>query len=153
MPLIQIQSMSEFQKYTGSSKLTVVDFYADWCGPCKAIAPRFEQMSNQYPNVQFLKVNVDNVSDVSASCQIRAMPTFQFYQNGKKLNEVVGADINKVESLVKSGGGAASGSAGLGKGYVLGSGKPVSGASGQDNTSVYMFLAIAGLMAYIYFSK
>jgi thioredoxin 1 len=55
----QITSEKQFKDLISSSKLTLVDWYADWCGPCKAIAPEFESMSKSHPQVQFCKVNVD----------------------------------------------------------------------------------------------
>ncbi|KAI9136432.1 thioredoxin-like protein, partial [Paraphysoderma sedebokerense] len=86
-----ISSSADFKRAISQNKLTVVDFYAVWCGPCKAIAPKFESFSSTYSNAAFIKVNVDDLN-VAASCSVRAMPTFQFYRNGKKIDEVVGAN-------------------------------------------------------------
>ncbi|KAJ3354232.1 Hsp90 cochaperone [Entophlyctis luteolus] len=97
---IAIHSENEFSNYVSSSKLTVVDFTATWCGPCKAIAPRFESLSAQYSNVNFLKVDVDEMRSIASSHSITAMPTFVFFKNGETLDKVVGADINKVEQLL-----------------------------------------------------
>uniref|UniRef100_A0A8C4EBJ2 Thioredoxin domain-containing protein n=1 Tax=Dicentrarchus labrax TaxID=13489 RepID=A0A8C4EBJ2_DICLA len=68
-------------------KLVVVDFTATWCGPCKQIGPIFEEQSlkPENKNVIFLKVDVDEAEDVSSSCNISCMPTFQFYKNGEKV--------------------------------------------------------------------
>uniref|UniRef100_A0AAY4CUF9 Thioredoxin n=1 Tax=Denticeps clupeoides TaxID=299321 RepID=A0AAY4CUF9_9TELE len=77
------------------NKLVVVDFTASWCGPCRMIAPK---LSEDIKDVVFLKVDVDDAQDVSAECEIRSMPTFQFYKNGKKIDEFSGANE---ESLVK----------------------------------------------------
>uniref|UniRef100_A0A7N8YI91 Thioredoxin n=1 Tax=Mastacembelus armatus TaxID=205130 RepID=A0A7N8YI91_9TELE len=69
-------------------KLVVVDFSATWCGPCKKIAPEYEDLSKkpENKNVVFLKVDVDEAEDVSTDCGISCMPTFHFYKNGKKLH-------------------------------------------------------------------
>uniref|UniRef100_A0A8C6UEM5 Thioredoxin n=1 Tax=Neogobius melanostomus TaxID=47308 RepID=A0A8C6UEM5_9GOBI len=84
------------------SKLVVVDFTASWCGPCKMIAPVFEVRSPPYENkdVVFLKVDVDEASDVSEKCGISSMPTFQFYKNGEKLEQFSGASEEKLRATV-----------------------------------------------------
>ena len=57
-------------------KLVVIDFYATWCGPCKVIAPKVEEMSSSMSNVVFLKVDVDENEDAAGEYNISAMPTF-----------------------------------------------------------------------------
>ncbi|KAI8895828.1 thioredoxin [Globomyces pollinis-pini] len=102
MPTIHVKSMEEFVQLTSSSKVTMVDFYATWCGPCVFVAPRIEQLSNDYPTIQFLKVDVDELNDVSSKCEIRAMPTFQFYQNGQKMREdIVGANMDAIMEFIE----------------------------------------------------
>ncbi|XP_061107704.1 thioredoxin-like [Conger conger] len=75
-------------------KLVVVDFTATWCPPCQRIGPKFKSHSEnpEFSSVVFLKVDVDEASDVSGKCEIKCMPTFQFYKNGKKIDEFSGAD-------------------------------------------------------------
>lgn len=78
-----ITSLSEFDRELATFKgLIVVDFYADWCGPCKAIAPFINELEVKYPEVRFLKVNVDECQDVAAPRQIKSLPTFQFILKG-----------------------------------------------------------------------
>lgn len=78
-PVREITSSSEFKKIIGESKLTVVDFYATWCGPCKMVAPRFDALSGKYPLVQFLRCDVDKVQ-VSSSSPMR-IPAFSFFKD------------------------------------------------------------------------
>ena len=66
----------------------LVDFTATWCGPCKAIGPYFEELAAKFPDVTFVKVDVDELDDVAASCGISAMPTFQLYSNGVMVKEM-----------------------------------------------------------------
>ncbi|KAI9207271.1 putative thioredoxin, partial [Polychytrium aggregatum] len=101
MPIVHVKSDSDFRKALSSGKLVVIDFYADWCGPCKAIAPRFEELSEQYKGVIFLKVNVDEHTQISQECEITAMPTFQLYRSNKKLDQIVGANIRGVENSIQ----------------------------------------------------
>jgi thioredoxin 1 len=96
-----IKSAAEFQQLIASASLTVVDFFATWCGPCRMIAPKVEQFANQYNTVTFCKVDVDELDDVAARAGISAMPTFQFYKGGKKVDELLGADPNRLEALIK----------------------------------------------------
>lgn len=86
---------------TSKGKLVVVDFFATWCGPCKAIAPKVVEMSNQYEGVDFVKIDVDEVPEVAQSEGVRAMPTFGFYKDGQKVHEVVGADPRKLLSAIE----------------------------------------------------
>ncbi len=67
----------------------IVDFYADWCGPCKTMASVIDQLSPRYPNVTFLKVNTDLFPDISSN--IRSIPTVVFYKNGKQVHRQSGA--------------------------------------------------------------
>ncbi|ORY48954.1 thioredoxin-domain-containing protein [Rhizoclosmatium globosum] len=126
MTVITITSVSEFNKHTGGSKLAVVDFTATWCGPCKMVAPRFDALSSKFPNCVFLKVDVDDQKDIAATHGVRAMPTFMLFKEGRKIEEVVGADINKVERLVTTHAAGSSGFPSSG-GRVLGSGATAGG--------------------------
>jgi thioredoxin 1 len=65
------------------------------------IAPKVEEFSKKYTNVVFLKVDVDNLSDVAAKCDIRSMPTFQIYKGGEKVGEVIGAAAKPLEDKIK----------------------------------------------------
>nr|AGG17889.1 thioredoxin [Cristaria plicata] len=93
---------SEFNSIVKGSgdKLVVVDFTATWCGPCQRIAPLFAEMAEEMKDVIFIKVDVDQNEETASACKINAMPTFQFYKNGQKLEEFSGADINKLRQVV-----------------------------------------------------
>ncbi|GAA55399.1 thioredoxin-1 [Clonorchis sinensis] len=84
-----------------NSHLVVVDFFATWCGPCKDIAPKFVALSGSYPGVTFAKVDVDQLPELPEEYGVTAMPTFIFFKNGKPVETVLGASIEKVEAAVK----------------------------------------------------
>jgi len=96
-----VTSMTEFKKFISEDKVTVVDFFATWCGPCKQIAPFVEKLSKEFDKNNFLKVDVDEVSDVAAEVGVRAMPTFMVFRNGEKVAEVVGANPAALKAAVK----------------------------------------------------
>lgn len=87
----QVQHVSSPQGFAdllSSNIYVVADFYADWCGPCRAIAPFYEQLAKQHsiPNfLAFAKVNVDHVQAVAAQYGVSAMPTFMFFKSGKQV--------------------------------------------------------------------
>ncbi|XP_052280178.1 thioredoxin-like isoform X3 [Dreissena polymorpha] len=89
-----IENLNEFKDVMRNSegKLVVVDFTASWCGPCKHIAPKFEQLSKDNTDVLFFKVDVDANSETSEDQEISCMPTFKFYKNGEVLHVMEGAD-------------------------------------------------------------
>ena len=88
------------EKIIISGDATVLDCWATWCGPCKAISPLFEKLSEGFPQVKFFKVDVDAVDDVAQELGVRAMPTFMFFKGGEKITEIVGADIKAIEKGV-----------------------------------------------------
>ena len=94
MPVTYITSTDEFNALmeTSKSRLVVFDFTATWCGPCQFISPIFDALSEEHTGVEFVKVDVDNAPEVKALCGIHAMPTFQFFKNGKIVERVVGAN-------------------------------------------------------------
>ncbi|RKF62664.1 Thioredoxin [Erysiphe neolycopersici] len=102
---ISIRSSSQFEKILSSSKIVVADFYADWCGPCNAIAPTFESLATKYskPNrITFVKVNVDNYQEISQRYGVRALPTFIIFRSGSILNTIRGADQSSLRSGIES---------------------------------------------------
>ncbi|XP_044129071.1 thioredoxin-like [Bufo gargarizans] len=97
-----VESLDEYRTIieSGRDKLIVVDFTATWCGPCQHIAPFYESLATKYPGILLYKVDVDEAGDIASAYGIRAMPTFHFYKDGKKVDELCGADKDKLESLV-----------------------------------------------------
>ena len=82
----------EFEKNVKSSnKRVLVDFYADWCGPCKILSPRVAEIANENKDLKVVKINVDQNEDLARKYNISSMPTLLVIEKGKELNRAVGA--------------------------------------------------------------
>ncbi|KAE9369103.1 thioredoxin-domain-containing protein [Stipitochalara longipes BDJ] len=98
----EIKSLSQFNKLK-ANPLLVIDFYATWCGPCKVISPVFDKLAKPHDSstsIIFAKCDVDKAKDVAQACNITAMPTFQFFKQGKKVDEVKGADPQQLTTKI-----------------------------------------------------
>lgn len=141
--IVVVHNLSQFQQLISAAgpKLVVVDFTATWCGPCRMIAPVFESLSERYAGrAVFLKVDVDEASDVSQYCSVSAMPTFHGYKNNLLVFQFSGADKNQLEYEVEKNALSSSEVAFSGAGNVLGgnTGAPKIDwdSDSKDNTGV-----------------
>ncbi len=73
-----------------SDKPVAVDYWAEWCGPCKMIAPVFEKLSKEISSVKFAKVNVDNNPGLAQQQSILGIPCIIIYNNGEEVDRIVG---------------------------------------------------------------
>lgn len=102
----EIESDDEFREKlrAAAGQLILMDFHAKWCGPCKNIAPKVNNLASQYPEVCFMKIDVDECQEIAQLYRVTAMPTFIFEKNGRQVDRLQGANAvaleNKLAALV-----------------------------------------------------
>ncbi|GIL78153.1 hypothetical protein Vretimale_7525 [Volvox reticuliferus] len=90
----------EYLKLQGDT-LVVVDFYTDWCGPCKLIYPELVKLSQERNDVRFVKVNCNKTNkELGMALAIKVAPTFHLYRNSTKVADMTGAKLDKLISLI-----------------------------------------------------
>ena len=80
-PVMELTSQN-FNQEISNNDLLLVDFWAEWCGPCKSMHPIFTRMAKKYKQVRFARVNVDNAQDIAMKYGVQSIPTFIMFKNG-----------------------------------------------------------------------
>lgn len=81
---------SENFENTIKNDKVIVDFWAEWCGPCKQLGPIFKELSTEIDNVTFAKVDVDENGQIAQDYKVRGIPTMIMFENGKEVDRIVG---------------------------------------------------------------
>ena len=82
---------SNFDQIISAETPTLVDFWAEWCGPCKSMHPIFESLEKQYPKIKFARVNVDQNQNISMKFSVQSIPTFIMFKSGQIIDKMMGA--------------------------------------------------------------
>ena len=86
---IHVESADHLAELVDEHDIILVDYYADWCGPCKMLEPTVEEIAAE-TDTAVLKVDIDELQDIARDAGVRSVPTLQFYKNGEQAERVIG---------------------------------------------------------------
>ena len=102
MEILKINDDNFEKEVLESEKTVLIDFFADWCGPCKMLSPIIEQFAKENEKVKVVKINVDELPDLAVKYGVRSIPTLVVIKNGEEVNRSVGLiDKSEILELVK----------------------------------------------------
>lgn len=101
MNILELTNENFEDQVLKSEKTVLIDFYADWCGPCKMMAPVVEKIAEENSNIKVGKVNIDEESELAIKYGVMSIPTFIVIKNGEVVNRIVGAvDKSELENAI-----------------------------------------------------
>ncbi|MEA4874400.1 thioredoxin [Anaerorhabdus sp.] len=97
-----IETVQEFDELLKNKPAVIVDFFAEWCGPCKMIAPVLEDLSKEHTAVEFVKVDVDALGELAQRYGVMSIPALFVFKNGEIVHNTVGFQAKPaLEGLIK----------------------------------------------------
>lgn len=88
--VIEITNKAQFDEATKSEKLTIVDFWAEWCGPCRLLKPLLHKIAGDHPEIELLTVDVDQNQELAAEYDINSIPAVFIFKDGQIVDSFVG---------------------------------------------------------------
>lgn len=93
---------SEFNNLVSNNELVFVDFFAQWCGPCKMLAPSIDKLAEEHPEVKVLKIDVDQENALAMQYGVQSIPTLMVFKNGQPVNRQMGfMPYDALEQMLK----------------------------------------------------
>lgn len=85
----EITTTEKFEEFIKEGDI-IIDYWAEWCAPCRLLKPIFKELSSEMKDVKFAKVDVDNAQDLAGNAAIRGIPTMIMFKDGKEINRMSG---------------------------------------------------------------
>lgn len=85
-----------------SNKLVVVDLFATWCGPCRALSPYIDELAANHNNILFAKANIEEAPVIANELDVKSLPCVIIFENGKEINRVVGFNKPKLQAIIEN---------------------------------------------------
>lgn len=101
--MLDVSAATFDHEVIGSEVPIVVDFWTEWCGPCKAVAPLLDVMAEDYADqVAFVKVNISDAPKLAKEYQIRSIPTLVVFSGGQEVGRVVGGNLDALRDILRN---------------------------------------------------
>lgn len=101
MAVMNITTDTFEQEVLKETKTVLVDFWADWCGPCKMLGPIVDQIAEEHPEIKVCKVNVDKEPSLAMDYKVMNIPNLIVFKNGEKVNQAIGVHSKSdIEAMV-----------------------------------------------------
>ena len=102
MNIIKIEENEFEEKVLKSTKKVLVDFYADWCGPCRMLGPTLEKLAEEVDSYSFVKINVDNAENVARTYGVMSIPALFIFENGEVVKNSFGLkSIDELKEFIE----------------------------------------------------
>ena len=102
MSVLDVTNSNFEEEVLKSEKTVLVDFYADWCGPCQMLSPIVDEVANEREDIKVCRINVDNEQDLAIKYDVMSIPTLVVIKNGQEVNRTVGlVDKNEIIDMIK----------------------------------------------------
>lgn len=98
----EIENIDEFNASINVDELVIIDFYAKWCKPCITLGPTFDELSGEYKQCKFYKINVDNpkIKSILKLCEIKSLPSICFYRAKEFMKKIEGSNENVIRDNI-----------------------------------------------------
>ena len=95
-------SDNDFNTIITSNKFVIVDFFATWCGPCRALSPYIDELATNHHHILFAKANIEETPVIANELDVKSLPCIIIFENGKEIHRVVGFNKPKLQAIIEN---------------------------------------------------